>query len=136
MAFALTLSLGSLAQARVPHILWIVSDDLGATDVGWRGSEFPTPHIDELAMAGVRLENYYVQLVCSPTRTSFMTGRYPIHTGFQHIVIWQDVDAAIDFDHPTIAEVLRDRHGYNASYLLGEDSVLGKVKVIINNPRR
>ena len=108
------------SKAQKPNILWIVADDLGSSDVGWRGSEFPTPHIDELAYGGIRLMNYYVQLVCSPSRTSFMTGRYPLHTGFNHIVIWQDVDAAIDHDHPTIAEVLRDEHGYDKSYLIGK----------------
>lgn len=112
---ALTLA----ANAR-PNILFMVSDDLGGTDVGWRGSEFPTPNIDALAYDGIRLENYYVQQVCSPSRTAFMTGRYPLHTGFNHIVIWQDVVAAIDFEHPTIAEVLRDEFGYKSSYLLGK----------------
>lgn len=110
---------GPRASSRV-NLLFMVADDLGATDVGWRGAEYPTPNIDALAYAGVRLENYYVQLVCSPSRTAFMTGRYPLHTGFNHIVIWQDVDAAIDHAHPTVAEVLRDRHGYNTSYLIGK----------------
>ena len=40
-----------------------------------------TPHLDALALSGVRLENYYVQPVCSPTRSCIMTGRYVIHTG-------------------------------------------------------
>ena len=108
------------AKPKPPAILWIVADDLGGTDVGWRGSEFPTPNIDALAYSGIRLENYYVQPVCSPTRTAFMTGRYPLRTGLQHLVIWQDTVAAIDRAHPTVAEVLRDDHGYTQSYMLGK----------------
>lgn len=40
-----------------------------------------TPTIDLLASQGVKLENYYVQPLCSPTRSTIMTGRYPSHTG-------------------------------------------------------
>ena len=44
--------------------------------------------------------------------------RYPILTGLQHIVIWQDVDAAIDKEHPTIAEALQ-RWNYS-SHMIGK----------------
>ena len=37
-----------------------------------------TPNIDELAEGGIKLENYFVQPVCSPSRTQFMTGRYQV----------------------------------------------------------
>lgn len=36
----------------------------------------PTPHIDQLALSGVRLESYYVNQLCSPTRTALLSGRY------------------------------------------------------------
>lgn len=103
-----------------PPLLFIVADDLGFTDLSYKGGEFPTPHIDALAYSGIRLENYYVQLVCSPSRTAFMTGRYPLRQGLEHIVIWQDVSVAISRRHPTMAEVLRDEYDYNASYLVGK----------------
>ena len=66
---------------RPPHILLIVADDLGWSDVGFHGSKIQTPNIDKLASNGVILDNYYVLPLCSPTRSALMTGMYPIHTG-------------------------------------------------------
>ena len=72
-----------LAQsaATQPHILLLLVDDLGWSDVGYHGSKIRTPNVDKLAREGVILENYYVQPYCTPTRGSLMTGRYSIHTG-------------------------------------------------------
>lgn len=47
----------------------------------------PTPTLDQLASEGTKLEMYYVQPLCSPTRATFMTGRYPFHTGLGPDVI-------------------------------------------------
>ena len=63
------------------HILLIVVDDLGWSDVGFHGSKIKTPNMDKLASEGVILDNYYVQPVCTPTRAALLSGRYPIHTG-------------------------------------------------------
>lgn len=68
-------------RAKQLHILLIVVDDLGWSDVGFHGAKFKTPNMDKLAYDGVILDNYYVQPICSPTRSALMTGRYPIHTG-------------------------------------------------------
>ena len=60
----------------------------GWDDVGFHGSDqIPTPHIDELASSGVILNNYYVQQICSPSRSAIMTGRYPIHTGTVYMTV-------------------------------------------------
>jgi len=67
--------------ASPPHILFVVADDLGWSDVGFHGSKIQTPNIDKLASEGVELDNYYVLPICTPTRSALMTGRYPIHTG-------------------------------------------------------
>lgn len=62
-----------------PHIVFILADDLGHADVGYRGvSKLKTPNIDNLAREGVKLENYYVQPLCSPTRSQLLTGRYQV----------------------------------------------------------
>jgi len=69
-------------EAKPPNILFIVSDDLGFNDVSFHGStQVPTPNIDAIANNGVKLMNYHVQPVCSPTRATFMSGRHVIHTG-------------------------------------------------------
>ena len=62
------------AGTKPPHIVLMAIDDLGWTDVGYHGSLFHTPNIDKLATEeGVRLEKYYVQPTCSPTRSALMT---------------------------------------------------------------
>ena len=60
-------------------------DDLGYADVSYHGKQvgatINTPAIDQLALSGVRLEQYYVVELCSPTRTSLLSGRYPYTIG-------------------------------------------------------
>ena len=67
--------------SNAPHVLFILADDLGWSDVGFHGSKIQTPNIDKLAADGVILDNYYVMPLCSPTRSALLTGMYPIHTG-------------------------------------------------------
>lgn len=76
-----TLMLVSLAIATAnqpPNIVFVLADDLGYNDVSYHGSEIQTPNLDKLAIEGVRLENYYVQQVCSPTRSQLLSGRYQV----------------------------------------------------------
>ncbi|XP_060083290.1 arylsulfatase B-like isoform X1 [Ylistrum balloti] len=77
-------------QAKSPHILFIVADDFGWNDVGFRNPNISTPNIDKLAKEGIILDQAYVQPVCSPSRSAFMTGMYPFKTGLQHLVVWPD----------------------------------------------
>lgn len=66
-----------------PNILLIVVDDLGWRDVGCYGSPFyETPSIDRLAREGTRFtDGYATAPVCSPTRASIMSGKYPANVG-------------------------------------------------------
>mmetsp|Transcript_81438 Transcript_81438/g.225539 ORF Transcript_81438/g.225539 Transcript_81438/m.225539 type:complete len:515 (+) Transcript_81438:45-1589(+) len=73
-----------MGNAKRPHVVLMVIDDVGWDDVGYHGSDFPTPNMDKLASQGVRLNRYYVQQVCSPTRSALLSGRYPFRTGMQH----------------------------------------------------
>jgi arylsulfatase A-like enzyme len=61
------------------NFVFILIDDMGWTDVGCYGSTFyETPNIDKLAAEGMRFTNAYAACpVCSPTRASILTGRYP-----------------------------------------------------------
>lgn len=88
----LTLLLGcatawAAAASTRPNIVYIVSDDQGWKDVGFHGSDIKTPSIDQLARAGVRLEQFYAQPMCTPSRAALMTGRYPHRYGLQTLVI-------------------------------------------------
>ena len=70
-----------------PHIVYIVSDDQGWKDAGFHGSDIKTPNLDRLAETGARLEQFYAQPMCTPTRAALMTGRYPHRYGLQTLVI-------------------------------------------------
>lgn len=90
-AVAVALLVGSTwGQARAvdrPNIILILIDDLGWTDFGCYGSDlYETPHIDRLAREGMRFTTAYAACtVCSPTRASLLTGKYPARL---HITDW------------------------------------------------
>lgn len=73
------------------NFVFIMVDDMGFGDVGYHGGNIPTPIIDSLAIAGIRLESFYAQPVCTPSRAALMTGKFPYKYGFQSIVWpWND----------------------------------------------
>lgn len=63
-----------------PNILFMMSDDLGWRDLSCFGNQrLQTPHIDRLAGEGLKLKRYYsASAVCTPTRVSLLTGKYPL----------------------------------------------------------
>ena len=66
-----------------PNIVFILADDLGWADLGCYGSTFyETPNLDHLAKQGMRFTDAYAAApVCSPTRASILTGKYPARLG-------------------------------------------------------
>lgn len=78
LALAVCLFLGA-ARADKPNVVFILIDDLGATDLGCTGSSFyETPNLDRLAARGMTFTNAYAACtVCSPSRASLLTGKYP-----------------------------------------------------------
>lgn len=90
-----------------PHIVYIVADDLGFADVGYRGSDILTPHIDRLAAEGTRLEQFYTQPLCTPTRAALMTGRYPLRYGLQLGVIPSGARYGLATDEFLLPQVLQ-----------------------------
>src|SRR5437773_1239180 len=71
------------AASRPPNIIFILADDLGWADLGCYGSTFyETPNLDRLARQGMRFTQAYAACpVCSPTRASIYTGKYPPRVG-------------------------------------------------------
>lgn len=71
-----------------PNILLILTDDQGYHDVSYYGTkDIQTPHIDALAAAGLRMDNFYANCpVCSPTRAALLSGRYQEFVGVPGVI--------------------------------------------------
>jgi hypothetical protein len=70
----------------MPNFIVIFCDDLGYGDIGCFGSKkHNTPNIDQMAQQGIRFTSFYVTSgVCTPSRSSLMTGCYPRRTNMHH----------------------------------------------------
>jgi arylsulfatase len=113
--------LATAAGARPPHIVLIVADDLGYSDLGSYGGEIATPTLDRLAFAGIRFTRFYGSARCSPTRAALLTGVWPHEAGMGHLANdWgkPGYRGAIPEGVPTIAERLRDL-GYS-THMVGK----------------
>src|ERR1051326_8193298 len=86
-AAALARSAASQKPGQKLNFIIILIDDMGWTDLGTFGSKFyQTPNVDRLAAEGMKFTNAYAACpVCSPTRASIMTGRYPARL---HLTDW------------------------------------------------
>lgn len=127
----------TMTADRPPNIVFFLVDDLGWRDVACYGSRFyETPNIDRLASEGVRFTQAYAAChVCSPTRASLLTGKYPARL---HLTDWltgrrdfpfqklrnAKINQHLPYEETTLAEVLKT-HGYSTAIFgkwhLGED---------------
>ncbi|MDA0346293.1 MAG: sulfatase-like hydrolase/transferase [Verrucomicrobia bacterium] len=101
-----------------PNIVIFLSDDMGWEQAGYNGSkEDPTPAIDSIARDGVKLTQFYVQPVCSPTRACLMTGRYDWKNGMELRPTATSQHGMLS-DERTLAEGIREA-GY-ATWMVGK----------------
>lgn len=94
------------AAQEPPNIIMLMSDDQGWGDVGFNGHpDLQTPHLDRMAESGVRFDRFYVASpLCSPTRGSCLTGRYPFRFG-----ILAAHTGGMRTGEITVAEMLKER---------------------------
>eukprot|EP00727_Mastigamoeba_balamuthi_P014473 m51a1_g9650 hypothetical protein (582) ;mRNA; f:1183037-1185220 len=105
---------------RAPNIVFMLADDLGWNDVSFHGSaQIPTPSIDSLAASGVRLDQYYVNAVCSPTRASLMTGRSIIHHGVYQPFGFGGTSEGLNLSYTLMPQHLKASYGYR-NYMVGK----------------
>ena len=122
VALAATVLTGSIAGVPAglaqtpsrPNIVYILADDQGWKDMGFHGSDIKTPTIDALAQGGVRLEQFYSQPFCTPSRAALMTGRYPHRYGLQTLVIPSAGKYGLPTDEWILPQALKEAGYYTA----------------------
>ena len=84
----LLFSLALSGVAKKPNVICILVDDLGYGDLSsFGGKDIRTPAIDRLMKAGLRMDQFYANCtVCTPTRASLLTGRYPDMVGAPGVI--------------------------------------------------
>jgi len=112
MSLALLALLGAVAEGAAgapPTIVHVVADDLGWDDLGFaNGGKTYTPHIDKAVKEGIQLMSYYTWKVCSPSRASIMTGRYPWGVGYYDMTGQE----AVPSNFKMLPAVLKEHAGY------------------------
>lgn len=114
-------------SADPPNVVFLLVDDLGAMDIGAFNPDtfYETPNIDRLAAGGMRFtRGYAANPVCSPTRFSIMTGRYPTRVGATNYFAGRrderfapaPLSDRMPLEEFTLAEALRDG-GYRSAFL-------------------
>ena len=80
-----------LSGATQPNVVVLLADDAGWGDYSFNGNrQIATPNIDSIAKGGVHFERFFVQPVCSPTRSEFLTGRYHRRLGVYGVSTGQE----------------------------------------------
>eukprot|EP01083_Nonionella_stella_P112684 331796_1 len=109
-----------LCHSSIPNIVFILMDDLGWHDVSFNGGQFPTPNIDSLWSESVELNRHYIHLMCSPSRTQFLTGRYAMRQGIGKMLPWDYTEiGGIPVGQPTVADWLKTMGNYT-TYSIGK----------------
>jgi arylsulfatase len=111
-----------VAPEGAPNILYIVLDDVGFSAMEPWGGLIETPNINKFAETGLTYTNWHTTALCSPTRSSLLTGRNHTTNGMACIAEattgFPNANGHIPFECATIAEVLGER-GWN-TYMLGK----------------
>ena len=104
------------ARTTPPTIIQIIGDDCGANDFGYQnGKRTLTPHIDSLVADGIEFSSYHTYKVCSPSRASIMTGRYPWGVGYYDM----KGPEVVPMEYQLLPQLLRQHAGY-ATAMLGK----------------
>eukprot|EP01084_Bolivina_argentea_P227476 384168_1 len=105
-----------------PHIVFIMVDDSGWGNWGYHNNgtngEIVTPNVDFLAKNGLILDRHYVHYVCSPTRSSFNSGRLPVHVNLNNAKASQNVYSGVPINYTCIANKLKQAK--YATHLIGK----------------
>ncbi|TMU57295.1 arylsulfatase [Flagellimonas algicola] len=80
--FAISGTVSNITAQKQPNVILVLTDDQGIGDLGAHGNPWiKTPNIDKFYKESVRMTDFHVSPLCTPTRAAIMTGRYPINNG-------------------------------------------------------
>jgi arylsulfatase A-like enzyme len=107
-------------SATLPNFVLIVADDMGWNSLGYTDQDlsFATPILTNMAKKGITMGNFYAQEVCSPSRGSLLTGRYPLTIGMQYGMVAANAEWGLSLDEVTLAQVLSDNK--YSTHMLGK----------------
>jgi len=111
-----TLAAEATATAAKKNVIVILADDLGFKDVSYNGGPIPTPNIDGLAANGLILDYYITHPLCTPSRASFLTGKYAHSTGLNGALVGPNPWGLNDTN--TIPQMFKD-NGYT-THMVGK----------------
>jgi len=111
------------AQEKPPNIIFLLTDDLGWGDLASYGNRrIQTPSLDRLAREGTRFTQFYAAAaVCSPSRASFLTGRFTLRHGVtrhfrgRESNLQRGMPLWLNPDQPLLPRLLRDA-GYATAH--------------------
>ena len=127
LCFTLLISYSALSQTeKRPHVVLILADDLGFTDIAPFGSEIDTPNIARLAASGLSFTNYHTAANCAPARAMLLTGVDSHRNGVPNIpesippeqLAYEHYQGVLSQDVVTLASLLQDV-GYH-TYMTGK----------------
>ncbi|XP_014394880.1 PREDICTED: arylsulfatase F [Myotis brandtii] len=123
MWLLLTVGQSQRADDDKPNIVLIMADDLGIGDLGCYGNDtIRTPNIDSLAREGVQLtQNIAAASLCTPSRSAFLTGRYPIRSGMvsdgnDRVILSLGAPVGLPRNETTFAHLVKEQ-GYSTAII-------------------
>ena len=117
LAALLAVEAADNAAGSKPNIVFVLVDDWGYADVGFRNPAIKSPMFDELASTGVLLDRHYVFKYCSPSRASLMSGRWP-HHAHQWNIVPQTVPLGLNLNFTAMPAKLKQA-GYS-THMIGK----------------
>lgn len=118
-------------EAAPPNILLLIADDFGLDRasfdpaspcyaIGDVGDDPPMPNLAALCADGVRFDNAWALPLCSPTRASLLTGRFPYQTGVGYAVTGNGANTPLDLSTPTLPSLLAEHAPAYATANIGK----------------
>ena len=104
----------AVAANSQPHLLLVLVDDFGWNNSGWHNTAVKTPAMDALRAGGLALEQHYTFKVCSPSRSSALSGRLPLHVNQENSATTQQF-AGIPLGMTLLSERLKTQGYYTAA---------------------